>query len=462
MIVLLALSLLVSTALGAVVARLLARHDAVLPRALFLSLGAGLGAGLSALLLFAWMMAFGPGRAFVVAEAVLTGALALASLRWRPGQRIEVPTGAPRGARPPVVLLVAFLVMLCVAGAAFASGLLQHPHGEWDAWMNWNLKARMFFRGGEGWRGAFSAALPWSHPDYPVLVPTLVARSWLYAGRETQLGPALVAAAFTFGTLALLVTGLATLRGAGQGLLGGVLLLGTPFFLVHGTSLYADVPLGFFFLATFVCLALDARYGTENTRWALLAGIMAGLSMATKNEGLLFTIAATAGLLLFSRQSLRGFALGVVPLLLLTLGHKSVFAPGNDLLSTLGVSRTLGNLTSPDRYYITLREYAVHIASFGSNGIGSLPWVLAAYVLGTGVSRSELGRPWVRAGAVALVLVMAGHFGVFVTMAHELARLLASSLDRLLLQLWPAALFLLLMVARRPEGTAEPSRRGPR
>jgi hypothetical protein len=179
--------------------------------------------------------------------------------------------------------------------------------------------------------------------------------------------------------------------------------------------------------------------------------------MATKNEGVLFAIAVTAGLFLFSRRSLRGFALGVLPLLLLTLAHKAVFAPENDLISTLGVNRTLGNLTSPDRYYITLREYAVHLASFGDNGFGSLPWVLAAYLLGTGVSRSELGRPWVRAGAAALVLVLAGHFGVFVTMAHELARLLASSLDRLLLQVWPAALFLFLMVARAPEGTAEPS-----
>jgi hypothetical protein len=333
---------------------------------------------------------------------------------------------------------------------------MRHPHGEWDAWMNWNLKARMFFRGGAAWRAAFSAALPWSHPDYPVLVPTLVARSWFYAGQETQLGPALVAATFTFGTVALLATALATLRGTGQGLLGGLVLLGTPVFIAHGTTLYADVPLGYFFLATFVGLALDARYGAGTTRFALLAGTMAGLSMVTKNEGLLFAIAVAGGLALFSRRSLGGFALGMLPLFLLTLGYKAVFAPENDLISTLGVDRTLGNLTSPDRYYITLREYAVHIASFGSNGIGSLPWVLVAYLLGVGISRAELHRPWVRAGAVALVLVMAGHFGVFVTMAHELARLLASSLDRLLLQLWPAALFLFLMVARMPNGKPQP------
>jgi len=451
---LLALSLLVSIALGVVSVRALAPPAVALRWPLVLSLGAGLGAGLSALLFFAWMIAFGPGRGFVVAEAILAGAVMLASLRWKRGE----PGAADdrHDLRPPTVLVVGLLLVLGAAGAAFASGLMWHPHGEWDAWMNWNLKARMFFRGGTAWRAAFSAALPWSHPDYPVLVPTLVARSWFYAGHETQLGPALVAATFTFGTVALLATALARLRGTGQGLLGGLVLLGTPFFIAHGTTLYADVPLGYFFLATFVGLALDARYGAGTTRFALLAGTMAGLSMVTKNEGLLFAIAVAGGLVLFSRRSLRGFALGMLPLLLLTLGYKAVFAPENDLISTLGADRTLGNLTSPDRYYMTLREYAVHIASFGSNGIGSLPWVLVAYLLGVGISRAELDRPWVRAGAVALALVMAGHFGVFVTMAHELARLLASSLDRLLLQLWPAALFLFLMVARMPNGKPEP------
>ncbi len=449
---LLALSLLVSIALGAVAVRTLAPGAVALRWPLALSLGAGLGAGLSALLFFAWMMAFGPGRGFVVAEVILTGAVTLASLRWKRGEPGAVEDR--HDLRPPTILVVAFLLLLVTAAVAFTSVLMQHPHGEWDAWMNWNLKARMFFRGGEAWRAAFSAVLPWSHPDYPVLVPTLVTRSWFYAGQESQLGAALVAATFTFGTVALLATALATLRGTGQGLLGGLLLLSTPLFIGHGTSLYADVPLGYFFLATFVGLALDARYGAGTIRFALLAGTMAGLSMLTKNEGLLFTIAVAGGLVLFSRRSLRGFALGMLPLFLLTLGYKAVFAPQNDLISTLGVDRTLGNLTSPDRYYITFRDYAGHIASFGDNGIGSLPWVLVAYLLGVGISRDQLDRPWVRAGAVALVLVLAGHFGVFVTMAHELARLLASSLDRLLLQLWPAALFLFLMVARGPAPTS--------
>jgi hypothetical protein len=53
--------------------------------------------------------------------------------------------------------------------------------------------------------------------------------------------------------------------------------------------------------------------------------------------------------------------------------------------------------------------------------------------------------------AIVLALMLAGHYAVFVAMAYDLPRLLNSSLDRLLLQLWPSALFLLFMVVHPPE-----------
>ena len=458
----LCLSVLISTALGVLLLRLAwPRAEAACPWPLALALGAGLGAGLSAVLLFGWMTAFGPTRAFPPAEAALLAVIGVTTLVRGGEAGIPGPgaRNAARGTRLLLLLAPVFLVVLAASGAAFLSMLRQHPHGEWDAWMNWDLRARMFFRGGEGWRIAFSAAIPWSHPDYPVLLPSLVTRSWLYAGVETLLGPALVAATFTFGTVALLAAALAALRGPGQGLLAGLVLLSTPFFIVHGTSLYADVPLGFFFLATLVCLALDGRHGGSTSRFAMLAGVAAGLGMWTKNEGLLFTLAVGAGLLLaggdggwaLRRRRLAAFGTGVLPLLLLVLSFKLAFAPPNDLLSTLGVERTLGRLTAPDRYYLVLREYGKHIASFGMNAAGGAVWPLAACLVGLGVSRPEARRPWARAAAAALMLLLAGHFMVFVSMADELARLLDSSLDRLLLQLWPGALFLLFMVLRSPD-----------
>lgn len=456
----LTVSVLVSVGLGAVFLRVAWPADVRRPAPVSVALSVVFGAGISAVLLYGWMLTVGPTRGFAWAETALLAVclVGLAALRRRTPENGP----APRGRRPPpwdvpTWLAPAALVVVAAAGAAFASGLAQHPHGEWDAWMDWNLKSRMFFRGGPtAWRSAFSPDIPWSHPDYPLVVPSLVARGWLFVGRETQLGPALVAGTFTFGTLLLLGTALAALRGTGAALLGTIVLASTPFFVVQGTWLYADVPVGTFFLAVLVCLAFDARH-PSTVRFAVLAGIAAGLSIWTKNEGLLFALATGAVLLLdalrtggAARKRVVAFAAGVVPLFLLAVGHKMAFAPPNDLLSTLGVSHTVGNLTSVHRYYVTLREYALHLAGFGSNGIGSATWLLVAFMLGMGVTGSTVDRRWGGTMALALALVLLGHFGVFVSMAHELERLLASSLDRLLLQLWPSTLFLFFILVRTP------------
>jgi 4-amino-4-deoxy-L-arabinose transferase-like glycosyltransferase len=301
--------------------------------------------------------------------------------------------------------------------------------------------------------------IPWSHPDYPLMVQSLVVRSWLYAGGETLRGPALVAATFTFGTVALLVAALAALRNMSQGLLAGLVLLSTPFFIIHGTSFYGDVPVGFFFLATSVCLALDGRYGGATRRFGVLAGAAAGLAMWTKNEGLMFVPAVGAGILLSgsvsgwpaARRRLVAFGLGLFPMLLVAASFKLRLAPRNDLLATLGVERTIGRITDLKRYYVTLRECITHLATFGNNGFGSATWLLLAYLLAMGIGRRDVDRVWMRMAAIVLALMLAGHYVVFVAMAYDLPRLLNSSLDRLLLQLWPSALFLLFMVVHTPE-----------
>lgn len=426
-----------------------------------MALGAAFGLGLSSVLLYLWMLAFGPTRGFPLAEscllALVTG-IALARVRWAP-KLVAARVRRDHPGRPSGLLTSAAGLALVVAGAAFLGLLRQQPHGGWDAWMNWDLRARMIFRGGEAWRAAFSNMIPWSHPDYPLMVQSLVARSWLYAGGETLGGPALVAAAFTFGTVALLGAALAALRSPSQGLLAGLVLLSTPFFIVHGASFYGDVPIGLFFLATFVCLALDGRYGEATRRFAVLGGAAAGFAMWTKNEGVTFVPALAAGILVSgwvdgwstARRRLTGFGLGLLPMLLVAASFKLRLAPRNDLLATLDVERTIGWITDPRRYYLTLREFITHLGTFGYNGFGSATWLLLACLLAMGIGRREIDRVWTRMAAVVLVLMLAGHYVVFVTMAYDLPRLLNSSLDRLLLQLWPSALFLLFMAVRTPE-----------
>ena len=198
-----------------------------------------------------------------------------------------VDTGANR-------LLTALAVLLLIATAAvavssFVAASAVYPHGEWDAWAQWNLRARFFFRGmADGsWREAFAPILAWSHADYPPLVPISIARLWTYAGRETVLAP--IAFAGITAAATVLTAGLAAgrLRGAARGCLAASVILACPSFVRYAASQCADIALGFFMLAAFRRLVVVAA---RQRTWLVLAGIAAALAAWTKNEGVAFFV----------------------------------------------------------------------------------------------------------------------------------------------------------------------------
>jgi 4-amino-4-deoxy-L-arabinose transferase-like glycosyltransferase len=364
------------------------------------------------------------------------------------------------------LLPIVFAIAAAVAVAGFVAITRQYPHGDWDAWMNWNMRARMILRAGPEWRVAFTPLLPWSHPDYPLLLHSLVVRSWLYAGGETLAAPALVALIMSASTVAVLLTSLRLLRSPSQGWIGGLVLVSTPVFVVQGAAQYADVPLGCFLLLALIFLALDGSYHERTPAFAGLAGFAAGLALWTKNEGALFLLALAVAHVLLSlwhRQpalgrSARAFLLGLGPVLCVLAYFKLRLAPPNDLISGLALDRTLSRVAAPDRYAAIGRALKGHIAGFGGNGLISAVWLLVAYLAGTWVSDETRKAGWLRTASLALLIVVAGHASVYLTMSDELPRHLNNSLERLLLQLWPATLFVLFTALRTPEEASEASR----
>jgi hypothetical protein len=430
------------------------------------ALAIGIGLGATAVGLFLWLLAAdGVGRPVIALDlallAALTGALAWRSRGSRSDARLpEQPLAGAPGDR---LVTLAFAATLTCGVAAFVGISASAPHGGWDAWMDWNLRSRMIFRGGAEWRDAFSPLLGWSHPDYPLLVQSSVVRMWAYRGAETLAAPATVAFLFTFATVGLASSAVAALRGRTQGMLAGLILLGTPFLIFHGASQYADVPVGFFFLSTVVLLALHDRHHDRTSRFAVLAGLTVGLAGWTKNEGLLFLAALVAAQAAISLRSgtrritaaeVRAFGLGLLPMLLIIGFFKLRMAPSNDLVSSVGAGETLRRLTDPIRYGLVVKAFVSQIGGFGFNGMISAVWLLITYGLCVWVRPEETGRAWFPHTLVTLGLVLAGHAAVFVATADEVARLLDSSLERLLLQLWPVAVFSCFMVFATPEEAA--------
>jgi hypothetical protein len=425
------------------------------------SLAVGCGLALSSCAFFLATVAWGPSRHVAVSAdlALLVGAVALAWLgRRRSGASRETGAGAAlpveaRGTR--TALRVALGVTLAAAVAAFLLLSWVRPHGEWDAWAFWNLRARFLFAGRTHWRIAFDA-LAGPHPDYPMLLPGTVARIWLYVGRATVVAPVLVAMLFTFATVGVAAAVVAALRGEAQGMLAAIVLLSTAGFTAHGTMQYADVPLSFFVLAT---LALWWLYDDgDGRRWrvASFAGGMAGFAAWTKNEGLLFLLAIVAARLAVavagrrwrrSARELAAFAAGLAPVLAVVGYFKLRLAPPTLYLLGERLEIVRERVTDVTRYSRIGAALLGELRGFG-DWVVSLAGLLLVYALLVGVRVARADRPMLAASALALAIVFAGYVGVFLLTVEALDNWLGAGLTRLLLHLWPSAVFVYWLTVR--------------
>src|SRR5450759_4646792 len=317
-----------------------------------LFVGGGLGIGLSACLYFVSLPAGLSGYIPLIDLAVcLVLGLIGYVLMKRDRREAERPAESQlpdrkaalpgTGSKLETWIAVLFSVELLASLGSFLFAFLKEPHGKWDAWLIWNMHARFLYRSGEAWREVFSGGMDWSHWDYPLLLPLSIVRGWKYIGNDSIYVPAAFALLFTLLTLGLLLCALAFLRSRIQGYLAAMILLGTPFFIMMGTSQFADVPLAFFMLATLVLLCLPARSPENRFGATVLAGIAAGLCAWTKNEGLLFLLIVTGSLFgttLYAdgwrsaRKKTVRFLAGALPILLIVIYFKPPLSPANDMM----------------------------------------------------------------------------------------------------------------------------------
>ncbi len=469
------LSLVVAAAIGTLLSFALAPVSEKRPAGLMLRLtaGAALGMGLTSCLCFLCLMAGQPRAIFAVEILAALSLAALVFFIFRRGRQGDgLPEDSPIGKfRFQWVLPAVFCGALLFSIASFIIATLREPHGKWDAWWIWNFHARFIFRGAEQWRGMFTEALDWTHLDYPLLVPLSVVRSWQYAGGETLQAPVLLACLFTFAVVGAVWAALSVLRGRSQGFLGGLVLMGSPFFIVLGAAQFADIPLALFFLLAFVFVFLHDRFPEGGRGFLVLAGLAAGLAAWTKNEGLLFFILFFLTRLIL--QSFRGggkesarqllwIAAGACPVLVIVAVFKAELALSNHLFAGQTIQQVLPKLTDLHRYCDIFKAYVLTGLSFTQGfadirtGIHFNPGLvnvilLAAYLALMGPAIDGKDRLNLLAGAAVLVLMLAGYFAIHLIAPYELNYHLMTSLNRLYMQLWPSAVFLFFMAVRTPE-----------
>lgn len=426
-------------------------------------LGVGLGLGIASCSLFAiGVVADHLSRTALVGELfVFLGAVGLSwwlAGRTREWETDSAPSDSQAGFLWILVAGLAVAALVVLWGSIVVSQAF--PDGQWDAWAIWNTRARFFVRAEENWTAAF--LLERGHPDYPLLLPLTVARLWTCLGTETTLAPRIVSIAGVFGCAALLTSALAVLRGREQALLGGLVLLSTQAFVVHAASQMADLLLAFFFLAAFVSLCITDERGRTRTGALALAGAMAGMAAWTKNEGVLFAlliVVAHVGHTLVGTEwrkaspRIAALCAGLAPIAAVVLFFKLSYAPANDLAQGQGVGAIWERVTDAGRYGMVSQAFGRALVS-AAGGFGVL---LPLYV---GMRRRwGVGTDWKLGTGTAIALtvlvgMIGGYFSVYILTPNNLAWHLRTSLARLLMQLWPCALFLIFLAAtqRHPAG----------
>jgi len=423
-------------------------------------LATGLGLALSSLCFFTWLVLF-PGNAsfaaFAAFEAITALAVAIpAVLLIKPVQWSE----AMDDERPPALVSLGIygilFFMFIINAAAFIALSRQAPHGGWDAWAIWNMRARFLFGGGQWWAGSFSKVIGWAHPDYPVLLPGIIARAWRYLGEDARAVPAIVACAYTFLTVGLLVSSLSLLRNPRIGALAGIVLLSAPLYLTCGASQYADVPLSFYYLATCVFFFLRQRCDEAAGRSLMcMAGLAAGCAAWLKNEGQLFIVLFVCARFLaaipsrgFSKffREMAFFAAGAFLPCLAVLYTKIRFAlPAVDYAAQV----TVKNMFDPGRWFGVAVEFVKRITLFGGNSVPLVP-LLAAYVWIVGLRPGQRGRPEVLTACFLFCLMAIDYFSIYLFTPHDYTWMFAVNFDRLLLHLWPSAVFVLFFITLDP------------
>lgn len=425
-------------------------------------LGIGLGAGISSFLFFIYLL-IAPGnyKPYLIIELVLLVFILICLFISRNRWKQETPSNGNFKNKPWYSWLFFFIFVLSVILWIFSyrSYTFMSPHGTFDAYAIWNLRARFIMRGGENWQSGVSPDLNWkNHPDYPMLTPTLIARSWTLINEESTRVPIVLSATFTLGMVGLLFAFLLDARGIIQASIGGMILLSTSWVQFFPITQNADTTLAFYYLASIGLIYLYTQ--DSKNRFLILSGLMAGLSGWTKNEGLVFMAVSTIVLLIFfsirhkklsfTIRKIFPYITGMFLPAIIILLFKTQFAPNNDMSAALTINQIFQQLLDGNRYLIILKKFIEILYSVNILGISLIVWGLGYLLL---LGKKDSNKVGFRILLSINIFILIGYFSIYLITPHPLDWHLNYSADRLLYHLLPTTLFIICLNSKPLQST---------
>ena len=313
--------------------------------------------------------------------------------------------------------------------------LFASKYGSWDAWAIWNLHAKLISRP-ELWHNLFSNNVAYSHSDYPLMLPSIVAFFWNGVGSLSPIIPILVSYSLLLIIPLLIYFSLLNEGDKLYAYLALIIFVIDNNYKTIAISQCADTLLSLLILLTFIQYK---NLKTDAANRVYILGFICASCAWVKNEGLVFYILFTIGFLLSNYkniQTLKKYFIGMIIPALVVVSFKLFFSPANDLISANNKQLfSLVTVLSDTGRYLT-------IFKFGINTLISnyMPALILSFVVLTLNRKAFLSFPSI---IISSLLVI--YFVIYLITPHDLSWHLSTSLYRLFQQIYPALIYLLLL-----------------
>ena len=301
------------------------------------------------------------------------------------------------------------------------------PWGAWDGTFIWNLHAK-FLADQDHWLQLFSNQISWSHPDYPLFVPSLIAIFWHLNGSVSTIVPMLIGLLPLLGIIVILYS---SLNNTLIGFIPCVIILLDSVFMSQASAQYADTWLAFFILlGTYLIVNIK-----QNKNLIFVTGIIVSGAFWVKNEGLFFFL-ITSLLILFQYKSDKKLILkyfsGTIILVAVLILFKIKNSAENDMLP--GLFNTFGNkLLDSNRYILIIKFLKITILE---------KFPILPFLILFSVFYYPKFEKWNIYPLIGIVFLICTYFFIYLFTPKDLTWHLETSLDRLLHQVYPTILLL--------------------
>jgi len=330
----------------------------------------------------------------------------------------------------PKELILILTSILCFTVLFFLS---TKRWGNWDAWAIWSLHAK-YLTFDTDFVLLFSENINWSHPDYPLMLPSIIGSIWKSLSTDSALVPAFISYIFSLTFLLTIVSSLRQLNLNTFSVIALLIFCFTNILIPFGNTQYADTLLSLFILLPIVLLN---HLNSDNQKpYLFLIGFFVASCSWIKNEGIVYLIIFSILFLIYhfnKKKHIIYYAFGVSVPLLFLIFFKLKYAPSSDLIADSN-SNTFMQLFDINRYVFIIKyTFKTIFSSY------SLIIVLLGIVI-------VFNRKYFKSFSFQIIACLfITYFMVYVLTPKNLEWHLNTSLTRLLHHIFPVLIYIALI-----------------